>query len=125
MIVTAWNNGSHCRSGAGYGLKIKVNDRDIYFKKDWNYVILELESQKEPVIVNIDKLSFWGPSCRELISRQIGIWLIARGLAPWYAREPPKLIMDSINENRFRVRFPEKQMDTEENCSIRHNERLL
>jgi hypothetical protein len=34
MIVTAYNNGQHHPSGAGYGLRLSVKDRDKYFKRD-------------------------------------------------------------------------------------------
>jgi hypothetical protein len=35
MIVTAWNNGKNNPSGSGYGFKVDIKDRDIYFNKDW------------------------------------------------------------------------------------------
>jgi len=34
MIVTAWNNGEHHPTGAGYDLQIDARDRDKYFRKD-------------------------------------------------------------------------------------------
>ena len=33
MIVIAWNNGGHHPSGAGYGLKISITDRNQYFNR--------------------------------------------------------------------------------------------
>ncbi|MGA0594101.1 hypothetical protein [Enterovirga sp. CN4-39] len=39
--------------------------------------------------VNIDKASFWGGRCRELISAEIGRWLMGAGKAPWPMRKPP------------------------------------
>jgi hypothetical protein len=42
FICSAWNNGQHESTGAGYGLKIPVADRDKYFKKEWKSVTLEL-----------------------------------------------------------------------------------
>jgi hypothetical protein len=45
MTVTAWNNGSHRPSGAGYGLKVSPHDRDTYFQPEWVSVIIELPTQ--------------------------------------------------------------------------------
>lgn len=103
MIVTAWNNGVHHSSGAGYGLKVAIEDRDRYFQTEWEDVILLLEDYAYPVEVNVNKESFWGPVCRELISKDIGIWLRQNGLAPWPKRRPPKLDMRLVGDRRFRV----------------------
>jgi hypothetical protein len=65
--VTAWNNGAHHASGAGYGLKVKAADGDAYFRRHWRTATIELPNGVCPG-VNIDKDSFWSPSCRELIS---------------------------------------------------------
>ena len=103
MIVTAWNNGRHHKSGAGYGIKISVEDRDRFFNSTWKTVILELEGYSHSVEVNINKTSFWNTSCRELISKDIGLWLRQRGLAPWTKRKPPKLEMVPVKDNRFEL----------------------
>ena len=103
MIVTVWNNGRHHESGAGYGIKIRVEDRDCFFNSTWKTVILELEGYSYPVEVNIDKPSFWNISCRELIAKDIGVWLQQSGLAPWPKGEPPKLEMAFMKDNRFQV----------------------
>ena len=42
MEVTAWNNGYHAVTGGGYGLEIKVADRDRYFDKEWKTVRIAL-----------------------------------------------------------------------------------
>jgi len=43
MIVTAWNNGKKYATGAGYGVKIKAEERDRFFKKSWKNVLLDLK----------------------------------------------------------------------------------
>lgn len=106
MIVTAWNNGSHHSSGAGYGLKLQSQDRDRYLHRDWKTIILELEGYSKLVEVNIDKPSFWGPVCRELISKHIGTWLIENNLAPWLKGNPPKLNLEPLGGNKFLLRLP-------------------
>lgn len=103
MIVTVWNNGAHNTSGAGYGLRILIEDRDSYFQTDWEHVILELEGDPQLLVVNVNKKSFWGPVCRELISKDIGIWLRQNDLAPWPKRRPPKLDMQPTGDRRFKV----------------------
>ena len=44
--VTAWNNGAWHETGAGYGLKISVEDRDTYFDRDWDTVTLRLVGKR-------------------------------------------------------------------------------
>jgi uncharacterized protein YfaT (DUF1175 family) len=108
MIATTWHNGSHHPSGAGYGLKLQSKDRNRYFKRDWKTVMLELEGDPHPVEVNIDKPSFWGSVCREVINKHIGLWLIENGLAPWPKGKPPKLNVIPLSERRFAVKRPVK-----------------
>jgi len=105
MIAQAWNNGSHHRTGAGYGIKIATRDRDRYFRKEWKSVTLLLEGIDSPVEVNTDKPSFWATECRELISKEIGLWLRASGKAPWSGRPVPQLELKPLGEARFSVRF--------------------
>jgi len=101
MQVTAWNNGSHHACGAGYGIKIEIADRDRFFKREWKFIFLELEGRTPMIKINVDKASFWNESCKELISAEIGKWLLQTGLAPWSKGNPPKLIMDHVADNRF------------------------
>jgi hypothetical protein len=104
MQVTAWNNGQYYKSGAGYGLKITVSDRDRLFRKDWKTVFLTLPDTDEEAEVNIAKSSFWNGSCRELISAGIGRWMLLNGYAPWPAGQPPKFELESVGGNRFGLR---------------------
>jgi hypothetical protein len=104
MIVTAWNNGSYTTSGAGYGVKLDASDRDRFFKREWKTIELELEGSSVVVPVNISKDSFWNTSCRELISAEIGRWLIRNNLAPWAKGSPPKLTLEHKSNNRFLLR---------------------
>jgi hypothetical protein len=103
MIWTAWNNGQHFSSGAGYGFKIPIADRDAYFDRSWKTVILELpaESGTHGVEANVNKASFWGPKCRELINKGIGRWLIERGHAPWEKGDPPRFEVIAAGHRRF------------------------
>ncbi|MBC2712652.1 MAG: hypothetical protein HGJ94_17195 [Desulfosarcina sp.] len=105
MEWTAWNNGSFHSSGAGYGFKVPIDDRDKFFRRSWGSVMVELPSNDEfiEVILNIDKESFWNDSCRELISKNIGQWLICQKFASWPTGEPPKFNVRLVSRGRFRI----------------------
>ena len=102
---TAWNNGRWHASGAGYGLKVSVADRDRFFRREWNSVTLRLVADAAfvDVEVNCAKGSFWNGTCRELISRDIGSWLFDLGLAPWPKGRPPRFDFSLIEPGVFRV----------------------
>ena len=38
MIVTEWNSAKYYESGARYGLKVSIEDRNEYFCKEWSTV---------------------------------------------------------------------------------------
>lgn len=103
MKVTAWNNGQHHPTGAGYGFKISTNDRDNYFQRSWTTVLVSIPGVNQPVEVNVAKASFWSATCRELISREFGRWLIRNAYAPWSSGKPPKFELIPTTGNRFRL----------------------
>jgi len=103
MIVSVWNNGKHYSTGAGYGIKIKVKDRDTHFNKKWKYIVLILKDQAYGIRVNIDKKSFWDHVCRELCHKEIGLWIRENFKIPWKKGKPYKLIMERIRNNRFKI----------------------
>ena len=101
IIGTAWNNGSPKMSGAGYGIKLNPRDRDRYFRKP--NAFLRLEGQTGDISVNTGKPSFWNGTCRELISKDMGLWLIRNDKAPWMKGQPPKLQLEPVDERTFKV----------------------
>jgi len=103
VIVVAWNNGAHHPSGAGYGLKVSAEDRDRYFRRTWKFVTVEISASpgQKTIQINTDKPSFWDSTCRELISKEIGIWLKSQNLAPWPKGSPPRLSLRPAGEARF------------------------
>jgi hypothetical protein len=105
ISATAWNNGQHHRSGAGYGLKISAADWDRYFRREWRTVQLRI-GVTTPITVNIDKPSFWNDSCRELISVELGRWMLANGLAPLAHRQPPHFTLIPREPGVFEIRTP-------------------
>ena len=103
-IVTAWNNGAHHSSGAGYGVKLTTKDRDVYLKREWGGVEIYLPGHANPTKVNVEKDSLWGRQCRELISHEIGKWLLATRMAPWPKGLPPKFRFVARSERTFELR---------------------
>ena len=43
MFVTVWNNRIPLKSGSGYGLKLEIGDRDRFFRREWETILIELE----------------------------------------------------------------------------------
>lgn len=105
MVWTAWNNGSHSRSGAGYGLRVDASDRDRHFDQHWQSVTIELPGSIRTTVVevNVAKRSFWTPQCRELIDKQIGEWLISESHAPWRQGHPPRFEVTVVGERYFKL----------------------
>lgn len=88
-------------------MKIQIQDRDRNFHRSWKSVRLELKGYSQEVeIINMDKPSFWVPKCRELISKNIGIWLIENNFAPWLRGKPPKINLEPQGENQFLLKLP-------------------
>jgi|HubBroStandDraft_1064217.scaffolds.fasta_scaffold3690907_1 hypothetical protein len=48
LVWTAWSNGKFHLSGAGYGFKVSIQDRDRYFNRTWKEVTLVLPFRKGP-----------------------------------------------------------------------------
>ncbi len=53
--------------------------------------------------MNINKSSFWGPSCRELIHKNIKQWFLKNNISPWERGKPPRIRLEKINNNRFKA----------------------
>jgi hypothetical protein len=103
FIAKTWNNSHYHASGAGYGLKISFDDREQFFNRNWQTVILHLDGYERPIEVNVAKVSFWNRSCGELISREIGIWLQRNNRNRWENRSPHDVRFTVVGERAFRV----------------------
>lgn len=98
MIVTAWKNQSFkTAKDISYGIKMKLVDRDRYFKKDWKSIILSADNE---TIVCLLAPSFW-KKCTELRHAKIGKWLVKNKYIPWNKSHPPKLILEPLAEGKF------------------------
>ena len=87
MIATGWNNGDWRPTGAGYDVKIRKQDRDKHFEKEWASVLVTING-RDAVKIKLSK-SFW-KDCVELRSREIGAWMRAQGFSTWPAYKPPQ-----------------------------------
>lgn len=101
MYVTAWSNGRPLRTGAGYGIRLFVGDRDLFFDPHWSDVSVDV-ADGGPALVPLSR-SFWR-SCPELRSAAIGQWLLRHGLAPWPRGAPPALVLSPAGTRRFHLR---------------------
>ena len=105
IIGKGWYTGPrNYNTGAGFGITTRKDDRDKYFKREWNSVILRLEGIEGDVIVNINKPSFWS-KCPELIKKEIGIFFKIKGVINWRKGYPPKVELEQIKDNIFIVRL--------------------
>jgi hypothetical protein len=101
MTVSAWNNGDHNPTGAGYVLRISQADRDAVFFQSWDHVLLELQTNRGPQCVAIPLSQSFCRKCSELRSVDVGRWLIAHGHATWPKGAPPTFRLRNIAGNRF------------------------
>ncbi|MFY7944200.1 MAG: hypothetical protein ACOVNZ_06440 [Crocinitomicaceae bacterium] len=103
FIAKTWNNSHRHATGAGYGIKIKMQDREQFFNRSWQSVILRLSGNATPIEVNVGKPSFWNRTCGELISQEIGLWLQRNNAATWPPRRPHRVRLTVIGEREFKV----------------------
>jgi hypothetical protein len=82
-----------------YGIRIRLEDRNRYFQRVWESVILQIEGEKFSVHVSS---GFWR-RCPELRHLKIGIWFRKHNLVPWPTYKPPRLILEPTGESEFRL----------------------
>ena len=106
MYATGWHNGSRPEEPDGYGLRLAPRDRDKYFEREWNEVVIALEAGPEVTIALSP--SFWR-SCSELRSPEVGQWLLASQAAPWRQGSPPGVALAPMDGNRFSARILQRK----------------
>ena len=101
MKVSGWSNGTpNDRTGAGYGVRIRYNDRDRYFQRNWDSVEVVLDDGE---VVNVSLSETFWTTCPELRSSVIGRWMINQGVIPWAKGKPPEFDLEPIGDRRFRL----------------------
>ena len=103
FIAKTWNNGSYHNSGAGFGLKVRLEDREQFFNRSWQTVTLHLNGYAHPIEVNVGKPSFWNQTCGELINKHIGLWLQQNNRATWPNGQPHQVLITVVRERVFNV----------------------
>ena len=106
FTTKAWCNGNPRPSGAGYGLKLTAQDRDTFLRPDHKTVTLFLEGEQEPIEVVTGKASMWHGTCRELLKKEIGQWLLRAKLAPWPKGRPPSIVLLQRSPGVFEAQLP-------------------
>lgn len=101
MRVSAWNNGDYNPTGAGYGLRLDLADRDAVLDRSWSEVTLDLPNGISGLRVPLSA-SFWS-DCPELRSAEIGKWLIAAGYGRWSRGNPPAFTLIQVSGRHFKV----------------------
>jgi hypothetical protein len=100
VLARAWSNGSPRSTGAGYGIRISIIDRDRVFDPGWPTIEIDLGMLGCVTVALSD--AFWR-GCSELRSADIGRWLIGQGLAPWPKGGPPSLELTHVSDNMFKL----------------------
>lgn len=97
MNFTAWSH-----DGEWYGFRISKIERDAYFPRELEMVILELpyENGFTQIRVNVSN-SFWD-NCPELRGSRIRDWFNVNGYQPPTTIVPPKFTAEFINKNILR-----------------------
>jgi hypothetical protein len=98
MRATAWHNGAEPRKASGYGLKVSERDRDRYFDRDWDRVVLQLPGGISTEVTL--SASFWS-RCSELRSAAIGRWLLDSAVAAWPKGFPPGISLAPMGGSDF------------------------
>jgi len=99
ILVTAWSNGTPSKTGAGYGVRMRKEDRDRLVQRSWGAVTIELPDGTT-ARANVDGDSFWR-GCSELRSAGIGRWMITAGKTPWPRGLPPSFKLTLVEPGRF------------------------
>ena len=99
MKVSGWYSRPNDETGAGYGIRVRKADRDAYFERRWKRVTVDVGGEATEL-----RLSerFW-TTCPELRSKEIGRWMLGRGLAPWPKGAPPRLELTPVGPGRLRL----------------------
>ncbi len=101
MIVAATRSGR----GSVFGLRVREEDRSIWFRPGWRWVTVWLDRGPWPAAIPVTE-SFWEES-PELRSRRLKGFLERLGLERWEAGKPPHFQLEPLGGGAFRLRWIE------------------
>ncbi len=104
MQVTAWTNGNpNPYTGSGYGIRIKKDDRDVYFNRTRPHIKIRLRGGPTIEVKLSD--SFWR-GCSEIRNKEIGQWIINQlktRKQKWVKGKPLKFNLNPLSPNEFEL----------------------
>lgn len=98
--ASSWNNGSPNHiTGTGLGLRIDAHYQPSIFNQGFTTIDLYHKGNLIAKSVNVAN-----KSCRELIHKDIGLWLIQNRWDTWPANQPHRFtIIQKRNTNSFEI----------------------
>jgi hypothetical protein len=94
MQVTAWASG-----GGTFGLRIGKANRDRYFERAWDRVVVEFEGKPSELQITS---GFWR-ACPEIRGKAVAEFFQKRGLISWPKGNPPSFELVPLAEKHFRL----------------------
>lgn len=101
MIVSAWYDGH-----STYGVRILDREVSLWFRPEWETVVVRLPDREEPVEVPLTE-SFWHGSS-ELRSPRIKEFFVRHGLAEWPKNQPPQFELEPLGKGVFQLNWLKK-----------------
>ena len=98
MIVSAWSDGH-----GTYGVRLLGREVSLWFRPEWERVLLELPDRSTPVEVELTA-SFWSGS-PELRSPHIRELFRRHGLLEWPRHQPPHFELEALGGGSFRLKW--------------------
>ena len=98
FIVSAWNNGNLNYCNKSFGVRFKLKDRNICFKKTHRNIMLSIEGN-DFFSINLTQ-GFWN-KCPEFKHKEIGLWFYKNRIIPWKKGSPPKFHLTKVEEGKF------------------------
>jgi hypothetical protein len=98
--ASSWDNGSpDYGTGTGLGLRIDQSYQAVIFNSNFNNINLYHNGELIAKNVNVSN-----KNCRELISKEIGLWLIKNKWHKWPTGQPYRFkISQRNNTNNFDI----------------------
>jgi hypothetical protein len=100
MKVTVWASSEK----KTLGIRVGKNNRDQFFSREWKEVFVDIDGTLHTFSLTN---GFWNkcPEFRDRGKPVIKEWLMTSNLIEWRKGSPPRLILETVGEGRFRLTF--------------------